>query len=572
MTAHAKKYFRPTLETLENREMMDAGIGGAVMHPMMPDIAQGAQIRLLTQETSALQNQNNPLSQALTQANQAFVAQSQQLNANVRAAADRIFSTWSHHVDQVVHNIPGLQGVANRTPASAPRGDHTRDVLESQMRGFLRHEFMNPLNGWKFRDSEMPCVVYTPSQDGNRVEMSFRLKYLSVSAKQSHLVDCNVWLVFDARTEGGEKVFSLTGAGLWNYGYNSDRFEVDCKNKFHYYFGSGIHMSTYNPSEVDRSNVVRAASSQFMRDIVGSVIPNNDWNLEGLHSATGTIEGSTIHVDLAVGIRKWGIWTSHTFRLSFQMDHYDKNGGKCFKIVGFQCDNDIDGKETLRDKVIRAFTDSPVHVGNLHPMAAKDVADMDLSNFKKLCLNEGKNAWGITDAKLDSWYADIDHLYVCIKLTRVNWGAKQPYESTLVLDHRYVGGGNDGCNIFSGSSATVETYGQTDVSLGVLTTLWTVASSSKQQRSYDKDGRYQGDNTPPRHAALEAQARSAPAVQETAAPLAGLPLQTSLAPPGASSPGAAKPADGATGLNDLTSSGLTDAYFISLGQQERKEA
>ena len=65
MTAHAKKYFRPTLETLENREMMDAGIGGAVMHRMMPDIAQGAQIRLLTQETSALQNQNKPPPQAL---------------------------------------------------------------------------------------------------------------------------------------------------------------------------------------------------------------------------------------------------------------------------------------------------------------------------------------------------------------------------------------------------------------------------------------------------------------------------------------------------------------------------
>src|SRR5262249_3896656 len=65
MTANAKKYFRPTLETLENREMMDAGIGGAVMHPMMPDIAQNAQVRLLTQETSALQNQNNPLSKAL---------------------------------------------------------------------------------------------------------------------------------------------------------------------------------------------------------------------------------------------------------------------------------------------------------------------------------------------------------------------------------------------------------------------------------------------------------------------------------------------------------------------------
>jgi hypothetical protein len=148
MRANAKNDFRPTLETLENREMMDAGIGGAVMHPMMPDIAQGAQVRLLAQEPSALQNQNNPppqalaplivtpsyisgigfsigeiikfkiakesgpLSQALTQANQAFVAQSQQLSANVQAV-DHIFSAWSQHVDQVVKNIPGLQASAN---------------------------------------------------------------------------------------------------------------------------------------------------------------------------------------------------------------------------------------------------------------------------------------------------------------------------------------------------------------------------------------------------------------------------------------------------------------------------
>lgn len=105
MTANAKKYFRPNLETLENREMMDAGIGAAAMHRMMPDITQGAQVRLLAQETSALQNQNNPLSQSLAQANQAFLTQSQQRIANVQAAADRIFSAWSHHVDQVVHNI-----------------------------------------------------------------------------------------------------------------------------------------------------------------------------------------------------------------------------------------------------------------------------------------------------------------------------------------------------------------------------------------------------------------------------------------------------------------------------------
>jgi hypothetical protein len=131
MTAHAKKNFRPTLETLENREMMDAGIRGAVMHPMMPEFENIARFitatsylpgigfsiggiskfkivkecsplsQALTQANQAFlgyqQHKDNPTaewSQALTQANQAFLAQSQQLNANLQAV-DHIFSAAS---------------------------------------------------------------------------------------------------------------------------------------------------------------------------------------------------------------------------------------------------------------------------------------------------------------------------------------------------------------------------------------------------------------------------------------------------------------------------------------------
>jgi hypothetical protein len=106
MTAHATECFRPTLETLENREMTDAGIGGAVMHPMMPEFTQlaklitaGSYVGGIGFSTAAImkfkQHKDNPtaeLSQAQTQANQAFLAQSQQLNAN---AVDHIFSAAS---------------------------------------------------------------------------------------------------------------------------------------------------------------------------------------------------------------------------------------------------------------------------------------------------------------------------------------------------------------------------------------------------------------------------------------------------------------------------------------------
>src|SRR5262249_50655499 len=149
MTAHAKKYFRATLETLENREMMDAGIGGAVMHPMMPDSAQGAQVRLLTQETSALQNPNNPLPQLLTQANQAFVAQSQQVNANVQAV-DHIFSAWSHHVDQVVQNISGLQAVANNDLDQSNADKYGRKVADAFIEKFAQG---GRDNAWGIREA-----------------------------------------------------------------------------------------------------------------------------------------------------------------------------------------------------------------------------------------------------------------------------------------------------------------------------------------------------------------------------------------------------------------------------------
>lgn len=106
-----RRTFRPTLESLENREMMDASIGSVAMQRML-DMAQGAQIRWLAQETSALQNQNNPLSQSLNQAGQALLTQAQQLNTNLHAAVDHIFAAWSHNFDQVVQNVQSLQHVA----------------------------------------------------------------------------------------------------------------------------------------------------------------------------------------------------------------------------------------------------------------------------------------------------------------------------------------------------------------------------------------------------------------------------------------------------------------------------
>jgi hypothetical protein len=524
--------FRPALEGLEDRQLMASHLAALPVQPPAPDGASVGQV---------------------------LSAPRMEVDAGLMASA-----------------VPQREVIPMR---SAPRGDDTRALLESQVRAFLKDSIITPFNRWAFCDNGVPCVIYTPSPDGNKVEMSFKLRYYI--ARRPY--ECNLWMVFQGRMEGGEKVFSLTRAGLSKYAWNSDAFEAECKTKFQEYFGSGIHTRKYTPNAVDLSNVVRAASSQFMRDVAKDVIWINQWRIQSLVAATGAIEGSTIHVDLEVGINKDGRTTTyHTLRLSFEMEHQDPKGGRYFKIVGFQCNDDIDGKQALRDRVISAFTDSRVYVGAIPPKAAEDIARRDLDQLQRVYLNGWrKNLWHIKSAELDSvaWSADGNHLYVYIKLTREG-GFDQhglptmTFESTLIIEHtwRWEDGGR---YVKCGSRATVETNGRTDISLAVLTTLWTYEGSEQYLwHKYDKDGNYQGDVAIPTRppAALEAQARTAPAVRETAAPLAGLAPQTTSAPPGASFPRAAKPADGATGMNDLAGSGPTDAYFASLGRQERKKA
>ncbi|HEY7329589.1 MAG TPA: hypothetical protein VH592_18265 [Gemmataceae bacterium] len=108
-----RRTFRPTLESLENREVMNAGLAGAAMYPMLPNLAQGAQVHLPAQETLAVLNQNNPLLQSLTQPGQPFGAPPPQLPTNLQVV-DRIFVAWSHNVDQVMQNVQSLQHVANQ--------------------------------------------------------------------------------------------------------------------------------------------------------------------------------------------------------------------------------------------------------------------------------------------------------------------------------------------------------------------------------------------------------------------------------------------------------------------------
>jgi hypothetical protein len=253
MTANAKNYFRPTLETLENREMMDASIGGVAMQRML-DMTQGAQIRLLAQETSALQNQNNPLSQALTQANQAFLAQSQQLNANLQVAADRIFSAWSHQVDQVVHNIQGQTGAALASHARYGQ-EYDRDFFRLQFGQAVRDLFdktivANGWNIWLFQSVELQAVH---SSDRNGKSLLAVDLSLHLHVGEDH----DVTLYYDniGTSWGGLAVFKLYEVS----GYQAPFLESAIRDRmatlYHAALGNAVASQavTPNPATTDAS-------------------------------------------------------------------------------------------------------------------------------------------------------------------------------------------------------------------------------------------------------------------------------------------------------------------------------
>ncbi len=70
-----RQTFRPRLEYLESRDLPDANINGAVIQQMLPQLPQGAQVRLWTQEASALQIQLDEVSQLQALQTQALMGQ-----------------------------------------------------------------------------------------------------------------------------------------------------------------------------------------------------------------------------------------------------------------------------------------------------------------------------------------------------------------------------------------------------------------------------------------------------------------------------------------------------------------
>src|SRR5262249_9081820 len=131
MTAHAKKSFRPTLETLENREMMDAGIGFALQVPLAQptggNATQMALVRPLAPETT--QQVNHIAGSALQTAQQvnqfvhSALETAQTAHTALRLAAiDQIFAGFGRQ------NLP--QNLPQSLPQALPQGQQQAPSAE----------------------------------------------------------------------------------------------------------------------------------------------------------------------------------------------------------------------------------------------------------------------------------------------------------------------------------------------------------------------------------------------------------------------------------------------------------
>jgi hypothetical protein len=131
---------------------------------------------------------------------------------------------------------------------SAPQGQaatHDDSAIESQVRAFLKDKIIGngPFNGrlsnrWMLSNYEAICVNYTDSS--NKIEISFRVHY---GVNWDSVRSCNVWMVFDSKAQGGERVLTLKAAGLYQYeGSFGDEFEGVAKDLFQQTYPGGLRI------------------------------------------------------------------------------------------------------------------------------------------------------------------------------------------------------------------------------------------------------------------------------------------------------------------------------------------
>jgi hypothetical protein len=151
--------------------------------------------------------------------------------------------------------------------SSAPRAlavSADASFVESQVRAILKDQIIgnDPSHGklsnpWALNNCLLTLGPSLFKETGNKIEVSYRLQYGSPTR------ECVVWMVIEGNMRGGDKVYALKSAGLvgwesqwFNFWVSPNGFEDYARAKF----GTGVHINKFDTNRFVQ-NILRQAEN-----------------------------------------------------------------------------------------------------------------------------------------------------------------------------------------------------------------------------------------------------------------------------------------------------------------------
>jgi hypothetical protein len=204
--------FRPTLEGLETREMMDAGLG----HALLPSVAYQnvAHVRMISAPNTTPQRVAlNPSADVSTGLDQAVGLHGQQQAATpalTTAQQDAVFilqqgqRTLNQDLPPRGATPPQAQGGLSRDYLF---GD-TRTVIDRGQQ-FLNDTVIGSFNVWGLHRN---AQLDSKQIDGDKIKLTFKVDF-GIAGKKT----CKIDLTFERKDAGGVRAYTLSAAALRNW-------------------------------------------------------------------------------------------------------------------------------------------------------------------------------------------------------------------------------------------------------------------------------------------------------------------------------------------------------------------
>jgi hypothetical protein len=192
--------FRPTLESLETRQMLDAGLGSNLQLPIGPSMGGTPQHSLVNHLATTVQETTQQVRQLATS-----VLQSTQ-------------AALQGHIDQAFAAF-GRQGLPqSMAPGGAQAGLHSdyrygdsKQVIQEAQK-FLQDKIIDGgpagFNLWFLKGN---AQLASKEIDGDKIKVSFKVAYTRLLDSDG---TCHVDFTFQGKNAGGVKAYHLVRAGL----------------------------------------------------------------------------------------------------------------------------------------------------------------------------------------------------------------------------------------------------------------------------------------------------------------------------------------------------------------------